>query len=212
MLQKEAIEPRAFELLKAIQADRLFMHFHLAGGTGLALHLGHRLSVDLDLFSSEPFDQEDYLQHLEREFNYKSDYVANNTLKGSMEGIKVVFITHNYSLLKPVLNLENIRIYPKEDIATMKINAIAGNSTWSKDFVDLYFLLYEFSVQELLSFYEQKYIQRNVFHVLKSLNYFEEVSLSDWPLILKEKDTKWRKMKSVINKHCNEYFKKISHD
>lgn len=205
MLQKEAIEPHALELLKALQADSMFSNFHLAGGTGLALQLGHRLSVDLDLFSVEPFDQEAYLQYLEKNYSFISDHRAVNTLKGSIENVKVDFIRHGYLLVKPVITEEFIRLYSKEDIGAMKINAIAGNGTRSKDFVDLYFLLKENSISDLLGYFEKKYTQRDVFHVLKSLNYFEEVSLEDWPKLLIEKEVKWEKMKSVINKQCMEY-------
>jgi hypothetical protein len=181
MLQKAAIEPHALELLKALQADSMFSGFHLAGGTGLALQLGHRLSVDLDLFTVKEFDQEFYFEYLEKKYNFSADYRANNTLKGSIENVKVDFITHCYELVRPVVSEEFIRLYSKEDIAAMKINAIAGSGTRSKDFVDLYFLLKEFSVMELLNFYDKKYIQRDEFHVLKSLNYFDEVNLADWP-------------------------------
>jgi len=64
MLQKEAIEPATLQLLKVLQADSILAQFHLAGETGLALQLGHRLSVDLDLFSLTPFDSEIYLEYL----------------------------------------------------------------------------------------------------------------------------------------------------
>jgi len=209
MLQKAAIEPGALELLKALQADGMFSGFHLAGGTGLALQLGHRLSVDLDLFSVEEFDQERYLEYLEKNYNFRSDYRSNNTLKGSIEKVKVDFITHRYELVRPVVYEEFIRIYSREDIAAMKINAIAGNGTRSKDFVDLYFLLKEFSIGQLLGFYEKKYIQRDEFHVLKSLNYFDEVNLADWPELLLEKETKWSKVQEVISSKCSKYLRNL---
>jgi len=207
MLQKAAIEPGALELLKALQADSLFSGFHLAGGTGLAMQLGHRLSIDLDLFSEKSFNPEVILQHLEKKYNFQLDFRAANTLKGSIDKVKVDFITHSYILLKPLVLAEDIRIYSKEDIAAMKVNAIAGNGTRSKDFVDLYFLLKEFSIKEVLGFFKKKYSQRDEFHVLKSLNYFDEVNLTDWPVLLIEKKTKWEKMKESINKNCAQYIK-----
>jgi hypothetical protein len=78
-------------------------------------------------------------------------------------------------------------ILSKQDIAAMKLNAIAGNGTRSKDFIDVYFLLKEFSVQQLLSFYQTKYSQRNSLHVLKSLIYFDDISMADWPEMVLEK-------------------------
>jgi hypothetical protein len=208
MLQKTTIEYHALELLKALQADNEFVQFHLAGGTGLALQLGHRLSVDLDLFTLNHFDSEQYLQHLEGKYQFNVDYSAVSTLKGSIGDIKVDFIAHPYKLIKPVVEIENIRLYSVADIAAMKVNAIAGNGTRSKDFVDLYFLLNHFTVQQILDFYDVKYNGRNTLHALKSLNYFNDISLSDWPVLIDKKLT-WNIIKATIDKHCKEYLKSI---
>jgi predicted nucleotidyltransferase component of viral defense system len=210
MLHEKAIEPLALELLKALQADSMFSDFHLAGGTGLALQLGHRFSNDLDLISSRLFDQEAYIGYLETNYNFRLDHRAINSLKGSIGEVKVDFITHGFLLVKPIIFIDNTRLYSIEDIGAMKINAITGNGTMSKDFVDLYFLLKKYSMSDLLGFYEKKYANRDVFHVIKSLNYFDEVVMDDWPEILIEKETDWEKMKKVINNQCSEYFRKFN--
>ncbi len=209
MLQKEAIEPRTLQLLKVLQADSMFAQFHLAGGTGLAIQLGHRLSVDLDLFSLISFDSGFYLEYLEKNFHFELDYSAISTLKGSIDGVKVDFIAHTYNLILPVLETEQIRIYSLADIAAMKVNAIAGNGTRSKDFVDMYFLLEVYSVQQMLEFYKNKYNDRNNFHALKSLNYFDEVDLSDWPVLISKRKFTWNTVKTTIDKHCKEYMKML---
>ncbi len=209
MLQKEAIEPRTLQLLKALQADSMFAQFHLAGGTGLALQLGHRLSVDLVLFSLAPFDSGFYLEYLEKNYQFSLDYSAISTLKGSIDGVKVDFIAHAYNLILPVLETEQIRIYSLADIAAMKVNAIAGNGTRSKDFVDMYFLLEVYSVHQILEYYQNKYNDRNVFHALKSLNYFNDVDLSDWPVLISNKKFTWTTVKKTIDKHCKEYMKML---
>jgi hypothetical protein len=190
-----------------LQADSMFDQFHLAGGTGLALQFGHRVSVDLDLFSLHPFDSEFYLDYLVKKYQFASDFSALNTLKGSIGNVKVDFISHSYNLLMPIVETEKIRMYSLADVAAMKVNAIAGNGTRSKDFVDLYFLLKQYSIKQILGFYESKYNERNTFHALKSLNYFDEVDLSDWPLLIKERKTSWNKIKAAINKECKEYIK-----
>jgi hypothetical protein len=187
----------------------MFAQFHLAGGTGLALQLGHRLSVDLDLFSLTPFDSGFYLEYLEKNYQFALDYSALSTLKGSIDGVKVDFIAHTYNLILSVLETEQIRIYSLADIAAMKVNAIAGNGTRSKDFVDMYFLLEVYSVHQILGFYQNKYNDRNVFHALKSLNYFDEVDLSDWPVIISKRNISWEIVKETIDKHCMEYMKKL---
>lgn len=209
MLQKEAIEPRTLQLLEALQADSMFAQFHLAGGTGLALQIGHRLSVDLDLFSLTTFDSNSYLEYLEKEYQFVLDYSAISTLKGSIRNIKLDFITHSYDLLMPVVETENIRLYSQADIAAMKVNAIAGNGTRSKDFIDLYFLLKQYSISQILKFYQKKYNDRNTFHALKSLNYFDEVDLADWPVLIKNKKVTWEKIKITIDNHCKKYLESL---
>jgi len=129
MLQKGAVEPRTLQLLEAIQADSMFAEFHLAGGTGLALQLGHRISIDLDLFSTKAFDSNLFLEHLEKEYQFVLDYRAINTLKGSIRNIKIDFITHAYDLLIPIIESGSVRLYSLEDISAMKVNTITGNVT-----------------------------------------------------------------------------------
>lgn len=209
MLQKETIKPHALELLKTIQADNMFAQFHLAGGTGLALQLGHRSSVDLDLFSLKSFDIDFYLNYLDKSYQFALDFSAMNTLKGSIGDVKVDFISHPYNLLMPIVETEQIRLYSVTDVAAMKVNAIAGNGTRSKDFVDLYFLLNQYPINQILGFYETKYNDRNTFHALKSLNYFEEVDLAYWPVLMKNKIVTWDEVKTTIDKQCKEYLKSL---
>jgi hypothetical protein len=104
---------------------------------------------------------------------------------------------------------DSMWILSKQDIAAMKLNAIAGNGTRSKDFIDVYFLLKEFSVQQLLSFYQTKYSQRNSLHVLKSLIYFDDISMADWPEMVLEKKLTLNKVKSAIEKCVKAYSKSI---
>ncbi|MGQ9619509.1 MAG: nucleotidyl transferase AbiEii/AbiGii toxin family protein, partial [Bacteroidales bacterium] len=181
----------------------------LAGGTGLALHLGHRFSNDLDMFSEKGFDVFFLDDYLHGKYDFNTDFSAPNTLKGYIGKIKTDFITHPYRRIEKLSVEENIRIYSLPDIAAMKLNAIAGSGTRSRDFIDLYFLLQHYSIEQLIKFYESKYASKNVLHVIKSLNYFEDVDLSDWPMLIKEKDIDWYKVKNVIDKRCKSFIKKI---
>jgi len=209
MLYKETVGPDTLELLRKLNQDPLLNDFCLAGGTGLALQIGHRISNDLDLFSLKTFDSEYFLDYLSGKYGFKPDFSAENTLKGSIDGIKLDILAHCYRLVDETISVENIRLYSTKDIAAMKVNAIAGNGTRSKDFVDLHFLLRLYSVREIIDFYSVKYEDRNILHAIKSLNYFDEVNLADWPVILKERDLKWTKVKSEINKCVKSYIKSI---
>lgn len=207
MLQKAAVESRTLEVLMKLQSEPFLTGFHLAGGTGLALHIGHRISVDLDLFTLEDFNCESLIEQIKTSYDFQVDYIDKNTVSGSIEGIKVDFLTHHYNILRPVTEEDGIRIYSMPDIAAMKINAISSNGTRSKDFVDLYYLFRYFSIPDLLGFYEQKYKQQDSFHAFKSLTYFEEVDLTDWPEILFEIKPTWETIKHTIFLECRDVIK-----
>ena len=209
MLQKNTIQPSSLELLIKLQADEKLKEFHLAGGTSLAMQIGHRKSIDLDLFSQICFDTNFLMEYLEQNYNFKTDYTTTNTLKGSINNIKIDFISHKYPLVKPILKIENTRLYSIENIAAMKLNAIAGNGTRSKDFIDIYFILKKYSVNELLNFYKKKYKARNLFHVLKSLIYFDDISTQDWPEMILEKKLHLSKVKKYITNKVDEFSKKL---
>ena len=109
--------------------------------------------------------------------------------------VKVDFVNYKYPLLSECLFIENIRMLSVKDIAGMKLNAIAGRGS-KKDFIDLYFLLNEFSLEDILSFYEKKYKDGSVFMVQKSLTYFEDADAQQQPKMFK--DFNWETCKQKI--------------
>lgn len=127
-----------------------------------------------------------------------------NTLKGSVNGIKVDLISHKYNYLKEPLKIENLEIASLEDITAMILNAISNDGTRVKDFIDLFYFLDIFEMESILSFYQRKYKLRSSLHVLKSLNYFDDVNLDEWPVIIAEKDLKWKVVKDRIDRSCME--------
>lgn len=98
MLHKNptVILPETLQLLEQIQEDEVFRDFFLVGGTALALHMGHRLSVDLDFFTLSPFDNAFLEAHLHQQYGFSTDYAAANTLRGIALRVKVDFLTHAY--------------------------------------------------------------------------------------------------------------------
>lgn len=135
MLRKETVSEATLELLKKLMKDELLKDFFLVGGTALSLQIGHRISIDLDLFTMASFDDNQMLVDLENEYKFQLDYRSKNTLKGEIDGVKVDLITHNYPLVKPLLNVDGVRMASPDDIAAMKLNAISGNGTRLKDFI-----------------------------------------------------------------------------
>lgn len=210
MLCKGAIETSTLEILLKLQEATLLNDFFLAGGTSLAMQIEHRKSIDLDLFTVNDFDSNKLLEFLEENFEFRLDYSEKNTLKGSVNNVKIDFISHKYPLVKTPVNLLKAKILSVADIAAMKLNAIAGNGTRSKDFIDIYFILKQFTVQEILNFYNIKYKTRNSLHVIKSLNYFDDISTQDWPDMILEKNLTLTKVKQSIEKNIAIFFKDLS--
>ncbi len=205
MLHKETIDTTTLELIKNLQSDPYFTDFNLVGGTALSLHIGHRKSIDIDLFTTKDFDSQHYLEYLEEHFDFQMQYQHRNIIKGLINSVFVDLIKHEYPIINPIISEENIRILSKPDIAAMKVNAISGDGTRFKDFIDIYFLLKEYSFEEILKFYNKKYGSRNEFHAIKSLGYFDDIVAEDWPKMIQEKDLTIDKVTSTIIDHLNQY-------
>ena len=161
--------------------------FALAGGTALALQLGHRISLDLDFITEQLFDSFSLFETIGQSYEIENSSTTTNSLslfiKWQESSVKVDCIRHNYPRLKPWLTVSEIRLFSLEDIAAMKLNAVANRGA-KKDFYDIHALLSCFTLPEMLGFFEVKYQKMNSFTVTKSLAYFEDADLEPDPLSL----------------------------
>ncbi len=197
MLYENTVEPKLLELTKQLCKRAELERFILVGGTALSLQLGHRTSIDIDLFSSEAFDVEEMVIFLQNEFEYQNQNRFKNSLLGSIQNIKVDIISHQYQWLQPALKENGIRMAGLEDIAAMKLNAIMGNGSRLKDYVDVAFLSSCFCLQQMLDFFEAKYPLNNSMMALKSLNWFEDINF-DVDIKYINKTKLWAEIKSRI--------------
>ena len=106
-----------------------------------------------------------------------------------------IFVEYNFELIEPIKIIDGIRLVSKKDIAAMKLNAIAGRGS-KKDFVDVYQLLKEFTLTEMLSYYIQKYPNGSEFMVLKSMLYFDDADNEPDPIMLRT--ITWNQIKEKI--------------
>ena len=196
MLQTQTVVPDLLELLKAIMNEDLFSEFNLVGGTSLALQMGHRNSIDIDLFGNSEINTDLFIDKLKSFGEVVITQSTKNILITKINEVKVDFVNYKYPLLKDCLVVENIRMLSTKDIAAMKLNAIAGRGS-KKDFIDLYFLLDEFSLKEIVSFYSEKYRDGSIFMVQKSLTYFEDADIQLQPVMYKDFDWKICKQKII---------------
>lgn len=179
MLHKETVESGTLELLKQLQKEPLLAAFNLVGGTALALRIGHRKSVDLDLFTREAFDLEELKALLIEKYNLQISYARGQTLKGFIGGVMIDCIRYNYPHLCAPEVIEDIRLESIPDIIAMKLSAIAQNGTRIKDFIDIATLSYRYSLEEMLQFYTAKFPNANVMMPTKSLTYFAEIDFNE---------------------------------
>lgn len=197
MLHTQTLDPPTLELLKSLQTKPYLNGYYLVGGTALALYFGHRKSIDLDFFPNFGFDTQTLLEQIHQDYPYQILYTATNTLKGSINNIKVDIISHRYPYIGEPFILDGMALISVEDIIAMKLNAIATSGQRSKDFIDIYYAFQKFNLDEMLEFYKKKYQQANETHILKSLIFFDDVDLSDWPVLIQDTNLKW---KDVIRK------------
>jgi predicted nucleotidyltransferase component of viral defense system len=99
--------------------------------------------------------------------------------------------------LRSVRIVEDVPLYSLEDIAAMKLNAIANRGA-KKDFYDIHALLKCYTLQDMLRFFQQKYEQMNSLTVLKSLVYFEDADQE--PDLLSLENTSWTDIKNELVK------------
>ena len=194
MPQRQVVDEKTFLLLKELQVIPELKELRLVGDTSLALQLGHRISIDLDLFGS--FDSSLPLEMFLFDFENVNKTGSNRFMQFfEIDGVKVDFVNYNYPWLNEPLTEEGIKLASIEDIAAMKINAIINRGT-KKDFIDIDFLLERYSLAQILELYQQKYGVKDYQIALRCLSYFEDAENETMPRMLVKKD--WKTIKSDI--------------
>jgi predicted nucleotidyltransferase component of viral defense system len=176
--------------------NSLFKNCYLVGGTSLALQMGHRHSIDIDLFSDQSINNTLILEYLEKQYQVQPLTNTEVIFICVVNGIKLDCVFFRYPLLFPVLNIEGIRMADMKDIAPMKLDAIAKRGS-KKDFIDLYYLLQRFSLSEMLTWYQSMFKHSTSFHIVKSLSYFEDAENDAMPLLF-DQNISWKNIKDGI--------------
>lgn len=204
MLHYQTIDSTTLELLKALSAIDIFRDLRLVGGTSLALQFGHRKSIDIDLFgklTADPFEVNNALSEF-RDVKKLND--SKNIHIYLINGIKVDIVNYTYPWIGKLITTNNLRLADQQDIAAMKLAAITGRGT-KKDMYDLYFLLQQFSLSQMLNLYETKYKDGSLFLVLKSLVYFDDADEDIMPDLINP--IPWDRIKNRILQAYLEYMK-----
>lgn len=201
MLHYETIHTETLQLLKELQALPFLQESRLVGGTSLALQLGHRNSIDLDLFGAVQYTSEEIRQALSEKHTITVIKESPNINIYQIDGVKVDVVNYSYAWIDEPVRSEDFSLAGVKDIAAMKIAAIIGRGT-KKDFIDLFFLLRRFSLQEILNLYMQKYPDGFMFIAMKSISYFDDAESDPMPVMFEE--VRWETVKETIRKAVSE--------
>ena len=190
--------------------NRLFDSFALAAGTALALRLAHRYSDDLDLWTADvDFMYGGQLRtNVEREIKHlvECNHRVNDPLRSVFvidETFKVDFILDQTLNVAPLDVQERVRMFSLQDIAALKIDAVAGYAPRydKKDFFDIYTLIVDdiFSITEMFTFFEQREGKSNLLDIFKNLLYNMELAdKSNNPRLTNGRIFDWNKVKAYL--------------
>ena len=175
----EILSPEQKDLLPIISQFK--REYYLVGGTAIALHIGHRESIDFDLFKEKDIRKKVVFSKL-KNVDYKVSFSDYNQINMLASGVKITFFSFTYNF--PV-NSELEKFIKMPDLLTlaaMKAFALGRRAKW-KDYVDLYFILkYHFSFEEISNkakmIFKDEFIEKQFIAQLgyfKGINYSEEV-------------------------------------
>ena len=179
MLHKETVEPELLTLAIELFKVPALQQFVLVGGTAISLLIGNRKSIDIDLFTENSFEA-DQMQAILKEhgLQFAVQSISKGAILGYINSIKTDFIRHAYPWIDPPEKMDGLVIASLKDLAAMKLNAIVGSGSRLKDFVDVAFLSANFSLSEMMDFYEMKYPDINGLMAMKSLCYFDDIDFT----------------------------------
>ena len=182
---REVINPQVERSLHDLQTLGILDRCYLAEGTGLALHLGHRRSHDLDFSSRDPVEPEMLIRRMKDLAGFALASQAPDTLHVTVHGIKVSFLAYPYPVLFPFATFLGVNVADPRDIACMKLSAIANRGT-KRDFVDLYLMAKQCGLVHLLEWFKQKYadVNHSLTYLLKSITWFEDADKEPMPDLL----------------------------
>jgi hypothetical protein len=183
MIYRETISHAIEAVLRSLPREPILERFYLAGGTALALQLGHRRSADLDFFTARPFDEEVLLGEIHHLPEFELISKAPGTIHAQTQGVKITFLGYDYPVLFPFSSWLGADLADPRDIACMKISAIASRGT-RRDFVDLYAACRRYGLADLGQLFLRKYGRVSLVHVAKSLTYFEDAEKDPMPNML----------------------------
>jgi predicted nucleotidyltransferase component of viral defense system len=178
------------------ESEYITNNFKLVGGTALALYFGHRISVDIDLFSDlglDTFQLDEIFIKLNGTINSKSDFLFT----GNIGNVKVDLVKYPYQLKNSVNFVEKIQIGNLEDLIPMKLMTLSQRGL-KKDFADVFEIMKRYQLIELKNMILNHYGERNInfYNFAMAITYFEDAE--NGPDIETLNNTEWGEIKSFF--------------
>ena len=202
MLHVETVGPSTLDLLRRLQRMPELVNMRLVGGTALALHLGHRKSIDLDLFGN--FDPTVSYRKILSDAGYSTDGSESGTVQSlRVENVKVDLVNYPYPWIDDVLVEGDVRLAGLKDIVAMKLSAVANRGR-KKDFIDIARLLDDFPLDQMFDLYKKKFSVSELSFPLRGLMYFDDAEEDPMPEMLGNSLT-WENVKKKVIATTREY-------
>ncbi len=181
---------------------------YLAGGTALALQLGHRYSEDFDIFISKPINN--HLKLLIKKIFHSVNFtfISSDQINLIVNNqIKITFLWYYFPTIKKLIKTDSISLASVEDIAADKAMTIGRRAVW-RDYIDLFFLIKEekFSLKKIISLAKKKFSSEFIVtQFLEQLVYFEDLTISPINFIKQSYSEKEIKLylKNEVKKYIN---------
>ncbi|MBW8050511.1 MAG: nucleotidyl transferase AbiEii/AbiGii toxin family protein [Cytophagales bacterium] len=212
MLRTEGVSPQLLKALRQLMEMKSLKNFRLVGGTALSLQLGHRESMDIDLFTSNDFSGDEIAAELIEKFNLKSGVKPKGGIMIrtiTNEGVKVDIVDHKNKFIRNALVEDGIRMAHPEEIAAMKIkitcDPFTGRKT-KKDLVDVAALLDKCSIKEMVGLFKEKYSTMAPYEetIILRIKDFDDAEKTEMPKMLNE--LTWEMTKKKIEIGLKDYF------
>ena len=200
-MYNHTVSTKTLATLKQLMGDEKLSGFILVGGTALALQIGHRMSVDIDLFATKEFDRPALSKYLTSQYGFRLPVYSDVSIRGFIGNLKTDLVYYENGFLREPIVIDGIRMAGIEDIAVIKFEAIANVQNRTKDYVDIAFLSEHLSLEKMLSGFKEKFEQDEML-ALRSLNVFSQVKDIKEVFLMKGKFD-WDKIKSRIVEMTN---------
>lgn len=202
----DCLPSATLETLRRLQGLVAANGFILAGGTGLALHIGHRISVDLDFFTDRPFTTTEVFEDI-RALGMEGRVIQEEkgTLTMLVNETKISFLGYSYGFTEKTTLVEGVAVAGVYDIASMKVIAISQRGA-KRDFVDLYFIMQDAPFWKVAENLVKRYgaDRINPVHIGKSLVFFDDAESDPDPLYTTKGQTDWKRVKKFFKDNCRQ--------